>query len=119
MLELSRLGIGRRAFQKATGVGDTTLQEIRSGKKKQIRKQTADRILAVTIDALQPHALVPAAVTHALIGVLLNNGYTKTRIASLLGTQTLQLRAEKIIRRNADKVREMFQMEWSKLMGAQ
>jgi len=121
MHEMSKLGLGRRAFHAASGVGDTTLQCVRSGAKTQIRRLTAERILNVGIEALKPHALVPAEVTHHLIKLLVANGYTKSKITQLMGLQSrgLQLKAELIVRRNADKLREIYQMQMSRLNGAQ
>jgi hypothetical protein len=122
MREMSQLGLGRRAFRQACGIGDTTLQIIRNGQRQRIRRQTADRILAVGIEALLPHALVPAAVTHEMIALLLRNGYTKTRLAALMGstakTPALQLKAEQIIRKNAERMREVYQMQLARMSGA-
>src|SRR4029453_13426359 len=103
MREMSALGLGRRAFAHACGVGKTTLMRIRNGTKTRIRKHTAERILAVTIEALRPHAIVSAMCAHRQIRILQQNDYSKVRISKSLGTTSIQLHPEPIVRKKADK----------------
>jgi hypothetical protein len=85
ILKLSRAGVGRRSLAEASDVGETCIVEIRSGKKKRIRKRTESRILAVTAAAFAGGALVPAKRTWLLINRLLENGFTRAEIARRLG----------------------------------
>lgn len=113
LFALSRQGVGRRAVGAACDVGDTTLQQIRSGAKTQIRKNTERRILAVTAAAVSDHALVSAKKTHRRLAVLREEGFTKTELARRLGskarTPSLQLKSNRVIAINAVKVERLYQ----------
>lgn len=87
LLKLSAAGVGRRAVMAACDVGDTTLQEIRSGAKTQIRHQTERRILSVDQDAAADHSVINGAKTRRQIAVLLREGFTKTELAARLGSR--------------------------------
>lgn len=108
LLKLGRLGIGRRAVAAATDIADTVLQEIRSGKKPRIRARTERKILAVTKTCASDGALVSARRTWRLIGELLDEGYTKQRIARELGSKAkvpaLQVSRDMVLLRTAHKV---------------
>jgi hypothetical protein len=112
LVKLSRRGVGRRAVAAASDVSHTILQDIRSGKKTQIRQRTERRILAVTADALSDRALVPAGRTHALIANLLDEGFTKKEIARRLGylSPALQLNRTTITAKNAARVERFYRL---------
>lgn len=96
MLYLAKKGIGRRAIQAATDIGDTILFAIRRGTKTNIRARTERLILAVTVDAAGDRALVSAKPTWKLINKMLAWGYSKTELAKRLGRTTPALQINKI-----------------------
>lgn len=113
LLALSAKNVGRRAVAAACDVADTVLQEIRSGKKTQIRAETEKRILSVDEKAISDHALVPSKETWKLIKTLIRDyGYTKTEISKDLGCQaktpSLQMGRRYILASTALKVRIMY-----------
>lgn len=108
--KLSRLGVGRRMVRAASDVADTVLQDIRAGRKRRIRARTERRILAVTAACRGDAALVPAAETWHRIEWLLEEGFTKARIALELGAKrpALQLRKDWVTARTAAKVEILY-----------
>lgn len=83
---LSKKGIGRRSVQDIAGVGDTTLQEIRSGKKTHIREQTEATILAVTSEVVTEAMLVSGrGVLATLERLRVHEGWTHKELARRLG----------------------------------
>lgn len=109
---LSRRGVGRRSVAAASDVGDTTLSEIISGTKKQIRKETADRILAVTRAALGDWTIVPAEKTWKAIRWLLSEGFTKTSLARRLGYESpaLQIKKDFVLAKTEAKVLRLYRL---------
>jgi hypothetical protein len=111
---LSKHGVGRRAVQAACDIGDTTLQEIRSGRKTHIRRETERRILAVTPEAVSDHALVPARQTIGRLCRLLDEGFTKTELARRLGSTArvpaLQVKPGFITAKKAAQVERLYRM---------
>jgi len=108
---LSAHGIGRRAVGDVCGVAETTLVEIISGRKKNIRARTERAILAVTRDAAADRALIDASPTWKLLDELIANGYTKSYLAAQLGykTRALQLNRKLVTVRNAYEVQRLFE----------
>lgn len=108
LLKLARLGVGRRAVQAATDIAHTVLQEIRAGKKQRIRARTERKILAVTKTCASDGAMVPARRTWRLIEEMLDEGYTKQRIARELGSKAkvpaLQVSRDFVTLRTAHRV---------------
>lgn len=107
---LSRQGVGYKAVADAADVGRSTLQQVMQGKKRRIRKRSADRVLEVTVDARADGALVPAGETRAILRDLLPEFLTKSRLARELGAQTpaLQIGRRKHVRaRTAYRVRKL------------
>ena len=106
--KLARLGIGRRTVAAATDVALSVITDIRQGRKLRIRARTERKILAVTKACASDAALVPARRTWRLIEQLLEEGYTKQRIARDLGskakTPALQLRRDFVQVRTAHRV---------------
>jgi hypothetical protein len=106
ILALSRRGVGRRMVAAASDVGLSVIADIRTGRKMRIRARTERRILAVTPACRGDAALVPAKRTWERIAWLLDEGFTKSRIALELGrkTRALQLNREWVTARNAAAV---------------
>lgn len=102
---LSRQGVGYKAVADACDVPRSTLSRIRGGSKRNVRKSTADRVLAVTREAIADHALIAAAPTWRLIAQMQRAGFTRREIARrLLGHEAarkLQIGRVKILARTA------------------
>lgn len=107
--KLSRLGVGRRSVAAASDVPESTLLKIRTGKRRQIRRHTERRILAITIEAAGDRSLIDAAPTWRLIRDLLREGFTKRELARRLGKGiSLQLGKTRITAANANKVERVY-----------
>jgi hypothetical protein len=108
--KLSRAGVGYKTAADAASVGKTTVAEILTGKKQQIRAQTARRLLAVTVAARADHSTVPAGRTWRLIERLLKEGFSKARIARELGMRSpaLQLRRTRVLARTQLAVEKLW-----------
>lgn len=104
LLALRRKRIGTRAISATTDVSRTQLNNILAGRQTQLRAQTERRILACTREAARgDRHLVPAGPTWRLIEKLLEEGYTKTRIANEMGLRCIQLCKTKITARSAHR----------------
>lgn len=88
---LSRAGVGRRRVARLSGLPESKLCKLLGGQQRNIREQTERRILAVTKADKAPGATVPAARTHRRIAALLEEGYTRARLAVMLGSRTPKL----------------------------
>lgn len=106
MLKLSRAGVGRRTIGHKTRISDSVLFKIRSGQRRQIRAMTEKAILSVTRDDVRGSTLVDARPAWKQINWLLGEGFTKARIAKMMGAKTpaLQLRDDIITAANAKKI---------------
>jgi hypothetical protein len=107
---LSKHGVGRRAVRAASDVGETTLQEIRSGRKTKIRAQTERRILAVDRLCVSDHALVPARRAWALLKRLKADGYPALRLVRFLGGKSSGLQFGRVMMtaRNVRRVERLY-----------
>lgn len=84
--KLSKAGVGRRTIQDISGVGDTTLQEVKSGKKTRIRARTEKAILEVTAEATTCARLVdPGDLLQRLDALRLAHGWTRRELARRFG----------------------------------
>lgn len=110
ILKLSRSGVGRDTVAAAAGVCITTVAAIRTGAKQRIRASTERAILAVGVWAARGSTRVPAGPTWQRIAWLLEEGFTRTRIARELGyaTRALQLGREWITAENARRVERLY-----------
>lgn len=110
ILALGRAGLGRRAVSRASGVGRTCIQKIRSGHKTHIRARTARLILAVTPDMRLGAALVSAARLWRRIGLLLEEGFSKADLAQRLGyaTRAIQFRRNVVTVRSDRRVAQLY-----------
>jgi hypothetical protein len=108
--KLSAAGIGLRTVSDLSGIGRSTLQKIVQRKRLNIRKLNADRILAITTDAVGAATTIPAKETWQRINWLLSQGFTKTALAKRLGYQTraLQINKNRITARNAVKIERFY-----------
>lgn len=104
--KLSRLGVGKGAVADATDLAISILHQIRQGQRTQIRARTERKILCVSRAQLGDAALIDAGPTWRLVEHLLDEGYTKLRIARELGQKGngLQLGKTRITVRNAARL---------------
>lgn len=109
---LSAAGVGRRTIADISGVADSSIQEIKTGRKKRIRAQTEREILRATPKALNDASLVPAGRTWKLIEKLLREGFTKGQIARRIGCKraALQLRRDRVTARTALKIEKLYRL---------
>lgn len=84
MLTLSRHGLGRKAVHEVTGLNHRTLQRIKTGKTKYVRKETQQLIFSVPFNAHCDRALIDAGPTVKLIDRIKKNGFTQSEIARRL-----------------------------------
>ena len=112
---LSRRGVGYKQVAKASGTNPGILLEIRQGRRTRMRAQNARRVLAVTAAAARaPAARVAAGPTWRRLRWLLDEGgFTKTRLAQLLGsrgrTPSLQVGKERVLARTAERVKRLYE----------
>lgn len=111
---LSRKGIGYKTTADAASVARSVVAKIVAGTKLRIRASTARRILKTTVAARADGSPVAAAPTWRLINELLEEGFTKARIARELGSKTpaLQIRRGFVRARTALLVEKL----WRKYM---
>jgi len=109
--KLSAQGVGRRAVHAATGVSNTVLSDILTGRKTRVRSRTMRDILAVDAGALSDGAQVPAKETWRMLREILKAGYTKGEVAQALGCKVpaLQIRKDKVLLRTEHKVKKLLQ----------
>lgn len=115
---LAEHGIGLKTVAKASGVSHGALWKLMYGKRqadgtqkpsRRIRPETAEKILAVTLDGGADGSRVPAGPTLAAVERLVAAGVPKVRIAERCG-QTgpgLQIGTEYVTRRTARAIAEM------------
>jgi len=110
VLKLGRQGIGYKSVAAAASVALSVVAKIRSGERRQVRAATARRVLAVTAAARADASTVPAGPTWWLIRRLLEEGYTKGRLARELGAQrpALQLGRRRVLAITAVRVERLY-----------
>jgi hypothetical protein len=112
MLKLSQRGVGRNIVAECSGVARSTIDQIRRRAKTQIRARTERRILAVTRDMRGDAALVPADATWERLNWLLEEGFTRTRLAVELGSTaqkpTLQIDKQFVTARTEARVLALY-----------
>lgn len=102
--KMSRLGVGYKTLAKSAGVACSITAKIRNGQRKQIRKETEQRILDAKPQPVGK-AIIDARPTWRLINRLLSEGFTKAELARRLGLgKTLQLNKHRITAKNAQRV---------------
>lgn len=110
IVALGKQGMGKRQVAAAAGVPISTVCGVRAGRKRQIREQTARRILAVACRRA-PGALVPAGPSWRMLDRLIADGYPKLRIARWLGQRRssgLQLSRRFVCMQTARRVRALY-----------
>lgn len=109
LLELSSKGVGRRAVARIANVGETTLQEVVSGKKRQVRAMTERAILSVDPqDARLPGSLVCAARYRRMVDELVQEGFSRKDLGRCLGLSTsLYIYRSEITWRTARRIEEI------------
>lgn len=113
LIWLQQQGIGKRTVSEVSGIAQSTIDKIRTGKRHRAKPDTITRILAVGTHRTQAGASIDAAPTWRYINDLLELGFTKTRIAHELGrtTPALQINRQRVRKSTADKIRNV----WFKL----
>jgi hypothetical protein len=107
---LQRAGLGRKSIAAASDVNAGTIRDIITGSRLRIRARSERRLLQVDTDARADRSYVKALRTWSLIRRLLDEGYTKTRLAKLLGyTSALQFNKEYVTARNALRVERLYE----------
>jgi transcriptional regulator with XRE-family HTH domain len=112
--ELRAAGVGYRRIAELAGITRSSLVKIINGRR-QVRRETAQAVLAVSADQLAPTALVDATDTWAKVRWILEQpGWTKTRLARELGQRgVLQLGRHRVTVRNAAAVAAVYERLWS------
>lgn len=87
IVTLSKKGVGYKTVADVANVAETIVFAIRSGRRKQVRKNTATAILSVTAALIADRALVDAGPTWEIIRGLIEDGYSKTQLAAWLGSK--------------------------------
>jgi hypothetical protein len=112
--ELTAAGVGLKTISKRAGISHGALSKLMYGENgrppsKRIRRETEDKLLAVSPSATADGAKVPAAPTLAIVGELVSRGWSKVAIARAIG-QTgpgLQLGREFVTARNARAIKAL------------
>lgn len=109
LLKLSRAGVGQWAVTAATDIARSMIHEIKNGDRLRIRARTLRKILTVTTACRADRSLIPAARTWRLIGQLLAEGYTKTRLAQELGyrSRAIQFRRHRVLASTQARVQRL------------
>lgn len=109
LLKLQRAGIGRRTIHDISGVAENIIAGVRNGTLPNLRRDTEDRILAVTVDAVPDSALVSARPTWKLLNALLGEGLTKRELSRRLGYKRyFQINTKRITAKTAMRVEQFY-----------
>jgi hypothetical protein len=106
ILKLSRAGVGYKMVAEASGIASSILFAIRQGKRLRMRARSMRRVLAVTTASRGDAAIISAKRTWILINELLEEGFTKGRLARELGRrrEALQIHRTRVTVRTAANV---------------
>lgn len=110
LLWLSSRGVGHKTAADAAKVAASTVSKVVYGQRLKIRERTERQLLAVTPQAAADRALVDAAPTWRLLDELIDSGYPRARLASLLlgrPVRALQVSRKLVQVRTADAVRRL------------
>jgi DNA-binding CsgD family transcriptional regulator len=114
LAHLRAAGVGWRQIVALSGVDTSVVRRLvghsSTRPARRVRPETAEALLAVTVDARAPGALVDADPVWRLIHGMIARGYTRTWIAEQLGPRPgagLQLHRTRVTRRQADAVRAL------------
>lgn len=108
--KLSAAGVGYKTAADAASVARSVVAKILRGERRQIRAQNAKRLLAVTPAARADHSTVSAARTWRRIHQLLEEGFSKARLARELGMRTpaLQIGKTRVLARTELAVEKLW-----------
>jgi hypothetical protein len=109
---LSSAGVGSIAVAQASTLGESTVKDIRTGKRPLVRESTETLILSVETNAARKGALVDTSGAWAQIDELLAAGFNRADLALRLGIRTpkLQFRRSRMIQANVDRVDAFYRM---------
>jgi hypothetical protein len=124
ILSLRELGYGDRSIARLAGLNRKAVRDIRTGTRHdpgrgnppltKIRATTAAAIAAIPYnhEAAPDGAYIDATTTWRRLDVLIRLGWTRTRLATALGSTAtapaLQLGHDRVTARNARKVRDLY-----------
>lgn len=80
LADLSAQGVGYKRVAQVAGVSASSLMKVVSGQRTRLRRETAEKVLAVTPSAAAPGAYVDAGPTWRLIEQILAAGVSKAAI---------------------------------------
>jgi hypothetical protein len=123
--ELQTAGVGRRRISELTGLDQANIWRIQHGQPKhckqppkQIRRATADSILAVSasIEMLAGTALVDATGSHRRLQALVAVGWSQRRLAVRLGISPANfgsmMRRPRVLASKARAIRDLYEELW-------
>ena len=84
LLILSKRGIGRKAVSEFTSLDHRTIQRIKNGRTKYVRRETQELIFSVPFNAFCNRAVIDSGPTLKLIARAQREGFTKSEIARRL-----------------------------------
>lgn len=96
--KLRRQGVGLDSIQDVTGLGRTTISDIRNGARSKITRTTERLILSVTKDAYAGGARIPARKTIYMVKRLVREGFTEERLSVRLGLERSTI--PRLVKRN-------------------
>jgi DNA-binding CsgD family transcriptional regulator len=104
--------VGTRQIADAAQTSRSTVIAVLRGTKLEVRRKTAEKILAVTNEAKADAAFVDATHAWRIIARLLADGFTQQEIAGRLGskakTPALQLKGDRILLRNEAALERLY-----------
>lgn len=114
--DLSQAGVGYKQVAKTTGIANSTVAKIVTGKTAYIRPETERALMAVTPRAAADAGIVDATYTWEIIERLLAKGWTKAGISAAIGGNghALQLGKTRVKGSTARAVAELWEREKSK-----
>lgn len=106
-------GLGLRSIASNAGIGRTALNAILRGETLRVHAETLRRLKQLGGNRRPGGALVPARGTWHLLEILMAAGYTKTRLAGLLGIgRSLQVSRRSVRLSTARKVQALYARLW-------
>lgn len=108
---LAGQGLGLRSIARAAHASRTSLQELKTGRRRRVTPAVAERILLVLPVDAADRALIPAGPTWKLLEDLIGHGHTRTSIARELGSTAkhpaLQVGRDLVEASTARKVKDL------------
>jgi len=107
LLHLKKHGIGCRHVADKTGISYKAIQDIRSGRKKGLWRETEKKILDCFADDFSDNHYVDSTYTRMLIQELFDAGYTLTQINKIRGKTP----AQKVVTGKSIRLRKQKEIE--------